>query len=348
LDLRKQTEDYVPFFMAATIISKNPGKFGFDNIRYQDRWDFDLVEIDRCLDLKVIARAIGCSVDDLKKLNPELLRRFTPPNKKNYALRIPKGKKREFLAAYESMPSSKETSFVRHNIRRGETVSSIARKYGVSQYAIFEANNLSRRSKIYAGKTLIVPVPNDRDYARKTHQNYEADGNIYVVRAGDTVWDIARAFGVSTSSVRRWNNLDRRARIHVGQKLYVGQPGNTGSAAYAAKGNGSKGSGAATKTYKVRKGDTLWDIARRHGMTTAQLKQVNGLGRSSHIYPGQKLSVSVPVGSGEYTVYTVKRGDTLSDIARLFRVSVSKLMAWNGVTNPRSIPIGLKLKIYNN
>ncbi|UCD94529.1 MAG: LysM peptidoglycan-binding domain-containing protein, partial [Candidatus Zixiibacteriota bacterium] len=339
LKLRKQTMDYVPFFMAATMISKDPERFGFRDIDYLPEWEYDVVAIDRCLDLKVVAGAIGCSVSDVKELNPELLRRFTPPNMKTYNLRIPKGKSGKFWAAYDDMPSSKETSFVRHKIRRGETVSTIARKYGVSQYAIFEANNLSRRSKIYAGKTLIVPVPNDKDYARQTKRDYKLAGDVYVVRAGDTVWDIARAFGTTPEKIRRLNKLDRRARIYVGQKLHIGTAG--GGEVYAQSG------GSGNNVYVVKKGDTLWDIARRFGTTTSVLRKLNGLGRRSRIYPGQNLLVAgTPKSTGGYRIYTVKRGDTLSDIANLFNTTVSRLMAWNDVTNPRKLRVGDKLKIY--
>lgn len=347
LDLRKQTEDYVPFFMAATMISKNPENFGFSDIEYQPEWKYEVVEIDKCLDLKTIAGAIGCTVKDLKDLNPELLRRFTPPNMNNYNLRIPVGSGEKFWAAYESMPTSKETSFVRHMIRKGETVSTIARKYGVSQYAIFEANNLSRRSKIYAGKSLIVPVPNDQAYSRRTKSDYKADGNIYVVRSGDTVWDIARAFGTSAEKIRRLNNLDRWSRIYVGQKLVIGEgkTKSTSSKSYAENTDRQTDSGG---RYTVRKGDTLWDIAKKFGTSISNVKKLNGLERSSRIYPGQKLIVPNNKTAESYEIYTVRSGDTIYEIAESFNVSAQRLMAWNGVTNPRRLAVGQRLKIYTN
>ena len=346
--LKKQTMDYVPFFMAATMICKNPERFGFTDIEYHPKWEYDVVSVNKCLDLKTIAEEIDCSVGDLKELNPELLRQFTPPNIKDYGLRIPRGSKAKFLAAYDRMPSSKETSFVKHKIMRGETVSTIARKYGVSQYAIFEANNLNRRSKIYAGKHLVIPVPNDRNYSsNKRRRNYEAQGDIYVVRAGDTVWDIARAFGKTPDQIRRLNNLDRRARIYVGQKLRIGFD-ETGGQTYAGAESDND-----TFTYKVKKGDTVWDIARRFGTTTSRLRSLNGLGRNSRIYPGQKLTVSGTTtpnnkSSNDYQVYTVRRGDTLWEIAELYNTTVARLIAWNDVSNPRRIRAGDKLIIYTN
>ncbi len=351
MDLRKQTEDYVPFFMAATIISKSPEKFGFTDIDYEPKWEYDEVEIDKCLDLKVVAKELGCSLKDLKELNPELLRNFTPPNEKNYTLRVPRDTREKFLAAYDDMPSSQETSFVRHTIRRGEVVSTIARHYGVSQDAILQANNLSRRSKIYAGKTLIVPVPNDSYYGdrKEPKREYQAAGSYYYVRSGDTVWDIARAFSTSTDKIRRLNNLDRRARIHVGQKLLIFESGSGAVASanttqLSSSSSDADSDGKESTTYKVKPGDTLWDLARMHGTTVSSIRQANGMGRRSRIYANQKLVI--PSGKTSFTIYTIRRGDTLSKIAYKNRTTVSKLMVWNGLTDPGLINIGDKLKIY--
>ncbi|MEW5994797.1 MAG: LysM peptidoglycan-binding domain-containing protein, partial [Candidatus Zixiibacteriota bacterium] len=344
--LKRQTMDYVPLIMAATIIAKEPEKYGFGDVVYEPVLEWDEVVIDRCLDLPVVAGEIGCSLQELCDLNPELLRRYTPPNVKKYTLKVPKGTQARFLAAYETMPSPKETSWVRHKIRRGETVSTIAARYGVSQYAILEANDLRRNSLIYAGRELIVPVPLDRDYdSGKGKREYSAKNSIYTVRAGDTMWDIARAFGTTVSGLRRINYIEHGSRIYVGQKLKIPAGASklasknivdtrSSSTAYAAaqsesKSSKSKESGLPTKKYKVRRGDTLWDIARQYGTTTANLRRLNDLGRSSRIYPGQILVVSGADGP-DFVMHTVRRGETLSRIARKYRTSIAGIMAANG------------------
>lgn len=352
--LKRQTMDYVPLIYAAAIIAKDPARYGFHDIEHEPEVVWEDVSIDRCLDLKVVAKAVDCSLEDLKFINPELLRNFTPPNEKKYKLKIPKGSRHKFMASYSSMPSPKETSWVKHKIRRGETVSTIASRYGVSQYAILESNSLKRRSKIYAGKTLIVPVPLDRNYSQsssKKNRKYAADGSVYVVRSGDTMWDIARAFGTTVNSLRRINYIGRGSRIYVGQKMKI--PSNAKNLAKlgkqpkvraeAPKGNSSSGS-ANTKTYKVRAGDTLWDIARLYATTTSGLRRLNSLGRSSRIYPGQVLNVS---GSGtpDYITYKVRNGDSLGRIARKHRTSISKILALNHLDNPDNLRIGQRLRI---
>ncbi|MDH4157242.1 MAG: LysM peptidoglycan-binding domain-containing protein [candidate division Zixibacteria bacterium] len=280
MHLRRQTMDYVPLIMAAAIIGKNPEKYGFTDIDTEPEVYWDEVQIDRCLELSVVAEAIGCTTTELKELNPELLRKYTPPNVKEYQLKIPRGSKAKFQQVYANLPSPVETSWVRHTIRKGETVSSIAARYGVSQYAIFEANNLRQRSKIYAGKELIVPVPLDRDYSSSSssrkNRDYTANNNIYSVRAGDTMWDIARAFGTTVDALRRVNYIERGSRIYVGQSLKIPsgaqnlqEKSTSGPMTYASNdtdrpsresSSGSSSVGS-VKSYKVRAGDTLWDIA---------------------------------------------------------------------------------------
>ena len=362
--LKRQTMDYVPLIMAATIISKDPVKYGFENIEFEPEVVWDEVVIDRCLDLSVVAKELGCSLKELKTINPELLRNYTPPNKKKYVLKVPRGKKQAFAAAYDKMPSPKETSWARHRIKRGETVSSIAARYGVSQYAIFAANNLKRTSKIYAGKELIVPVPLDGGgswtaaRSNKDYDNYTAKNSIYVVRRGDTMWDIARAFGTTVSSLRRINYIERGSRIYVGQKLKIpssatklkkkNETESRSPKVYASREADAPSSGSRTSSspqkYKVRSGDTLWDIARQFGLTTSKLRQLNGLGRSSRIYPGQMLVVTS--NGANYITHKVRRGETLSRIAQRYRTSVSRIMTSNGLTDPDEIQIGTRLKIY--
>jgi membrane-bound lytic murein transglycosylase D len=348
MDLRKQTEDYVPFYMAATIIAKNPELYGF-YINYDDPVTYDVVTLDKCLDLKTVAKATGSKLSQVQALNPELLRGVTPPKTKNYRLRIPEGTKDKFVANLPDLKSPQETSWVRHKIRRGETVSSIASKFGVSQYAIFEANNLSRRSKIYAGKSLIVPVPLDGSYSpgRKSKQRYATGDNTYVVQKGDNLWEISRSFNTSPDKLRRLNYLGNSSRIYVGQVLKL--PGSAKTKPQTSRKDYSLEPASNTQPYKVKKGDTLWEIARRYGTTTATLRRLNGLKRSSRIYVGQQLLVTgSTASSSDYLIYIVRRGDTLSEIAQAFRTSVRSIQRLNNINDVTKLRVGTRLKIEKN
>ncbi|MCK5126474.1 MAG: LysM peptidoglycan-binding domain-containing protein [candidate division Zixibacteria bacterium] len=347
--LRKQTEDYVPFYMAATIIAKNPELYGF-HINYDDPVTYDEVVIKKCLDLKTVAKAVGHSKDVLEELNPELLRGVTPPGKKSYNLRIPEGTKEKFLKNLPSLKSPRETSWVRHKIRRGETVSSIANKYGVSQYAIFESNNMNRRSRIYAGKSLIVPVPLDGNYSspkKSKRRPVSSDGNTYIVRRGDNLWDISRSFKTTPAKLRRLNYLGNSSRIYVGQVLKIpGSSRKSSGKTVASKPDINKQPAGESFKYKVKRGDTVWDIAREYGTTTAALRRLNGLSRSARIYIGQTLLVQgSSSNSDDFYLYTVRRGDTLSEIARAFGTTINSLKRLNNIRNASRLSVGMKLKI---
>jgi len=305
--------------------------------------------------LSVIAKTVGCNTDDINNLNPELLRKYTPPNTKSYMLKIPKGTKEKFLAAYDGLPSPKETSWVRHDIRKGETISTIASRYGVSQYAILEANNLSQRSKIYAGKKLIVPVPMDRSYGSSTKRSHEytTKNSIYSVRSGDTMWDIAKAFGTTVDALRGINYIEKGSRIYVGQKLKIPTDAmNLGSSSYAEKSSDNSdnyvSSSESSQSHMVRKGDTLWDIARQYGTTSSAIRKLNNLDHSSRIYPGQVLTVRSNGSGTNYVIHQVKRGESLGTIAKKYQTTINSIINANNISNPDQLQVGEKIKIYRN
>lgn len=378
LRLKQQTMDYVPLIYAAAIICKDPAKYGFGDVVYEPPVTWDTVTISKSLDLRGVAESVGCSLEELKALNPELLRNSTPPKARAYLLKVPAGKTEKFWAAYESLNSPKETNYVHHTIRRGETVGTIASKYGVSQYALLEANNMSRTTQIIAGKELIVPVPLDR-YSSSSgptdRTQHLASNNVYEIQSGDNLWDIARSFGTTVDALRRINYLERGARIYVGQKLKIPtatsgrrrQPSNqpeiiapappamasldkpsrrsSGSApASPADATSNAGSGTVDK-HRVRSGDTIWDIARMYNTTTASIRELNGLGRTGKIYPGQILNVKRS-DSTEFVVHLVQAGETLGNIAQKYRTTVARILVANGMNDPNSIRVGDNLKIY--
>jgi membrane-bound lytic murein transglycosylase D len=334
--LKRETRDYVPLYLAAMIIAKDPEKYGFSP-EMDLPLEYSTVTIDKCLDLRDVARELGTTYSYLKELNPELLRKFTPPNKKTYSLRIPADAKEKFFAVYDKLVSPENSVWVRHRIQRGQTLSTIARDYRTSVHALMDANNL-RSSRIIAGRTILVPVPDDGSYgaesSRRLDRQYVADGNKYKVRRGDTLWDIARAFGTSVGSLRSLNGLSRRSQIYPGQVLTV-SAGSSGGNQYTA-----------TTNYRVRSGDNLSKIAKRFGTTAAALQRLNNLRNPSHIKVGQVLEVPAggSGGGGDVVVYVVKSGDTLWDIAKAFSCSVKEIMLQNDLKSHR-IRVGDRLKI---
>jgi len=343
LRLPRETRNYVPLFMAATIIAKQPEKYGFYP-KYESLLEFDVVDVSKCISFNNISAKTDISVADLELLNPELRRGVTPPNMKNYKLRLPKGYQSKFLAVYDDIPSEQNTNWVRHSIRRGETVSSIARKYGVSQASIVQANSLGRKKRIYAGKTLMIPTTNGTTYksAVKTAKDkiVPSDNGRYRVKYGDTLWDIAVAHGVSVTQLKRANRLSSN-KIYAGRILTIPDGGA-----------GEYDDGSKYYKYTVKRGDTLWKIASRNGTTVSAIKRSNGL-TSNRIYVGMSLMVPGKPSSNtgslaekDFILYTIKKGDSLWEIAKAFNVTVNDLARWNNISRNSRLYPGNKLKIY--
>ncbi|MGG4316726.1 LysM peptidoglycan-binding domain-containing protein [Bacillus licheniformis] len=155
-------------------------------------------------------------------------------------------------------------------------------------------------------------------------------GNIYVVQTGDTLSEIAQKFGVTVDNLVAWNNIPDKNKISVGQVLTVKE---------------------GTTIYTVKSGDTLSGIASKFGTTTDALAELNEINDPNLIHPGQKLKVNgtekaskVSAASGSVT-YTIKAGDTLSEVAQLFGVSTNELAKRNGISNPNLIRVGQTLQI---
>ncbi|GAB5408053.1 MAG: hypothetical protein BalsKO_04180 [Balneolaceae bacterium] len=126
--LPRETRGYVPGFIATTMINLSPEEFGFKKKYGREPYSYDLVEVDGLMPLEEMAKIIGISTDELKEYNPELLRWATPPGNK-YPLKIPKGKKAEFLASYDDIPKeSVSQSITMHTVRSGESIGLIRQK----------------------------------------------------------------------------------------------------------------------------------------------------------------------------------------------------------------------------
>lgn len=156
--LKPETKQYIPKLIAATLIAKDPVKYGFYDLQYFDPLAFDTVTVDAPIDLRDIARITDSPYEEIKRLNPELRRWCTPPHITEYQLKIPPGKKEVFLTHYETIKPKDKMLFHSHQVRSGETLSHIARRYGTPVQPIMEMNNISSPKRLRPGQHLIIPV----------------------------------------------------------------------------------------------------------------------------------------------------------------------------------------------
>jgi len=217
LDLPRETENFVPKFMAAVLIVRDPQAYGFERCS-GEQLTYDSIEVTDATDLGVIAAAAGVSTETIREMNPAIRRWCTPPSADPTTVRIPVGTAAACVAAIESIPPEERVTWTRHKVTRGETLSGIARAYGTSVSAVMGVNDITNVHRIYPGDYVIIPIgPEDAigDYATSGNFSY------YKVRRGDTVSSIARRHGRSTRSVLRANGLGWHSRIYPGDTIKV-------------------------------------------------------------------------------------------------------------------------------
>jgi membrane-bound lytic murein transglycosylase D len=347
----RETKNFVPAILAAVLIYKSPEEYGFDPSLREEPLEFDVLPVDLQTDLNVLAECAGVSREDLRDLNPELRRNATPPDDADYRLRVPAGTGPSAEARLAAIPPEERIRQVIHVVRNGETLTHLARKYGTSVAAIQSANRIRNPRRIRAGSTLVIPLSGGASPAVRAAAEVDASSGlrIHTVRRGENPYVIARAYGVRLDSLLAWNGLNKGSLIHPGAKLYVEDPG--ARAAGTATARAASGSTAGSAVHVVRRGDTPGGIARSYGIRLDDLLAWNGLGRSSVIYPGQRLVVgeagdAVADSGDDPLVYVVRRGDTLYDISRAHSVTVADLCRWNRISSRTVLHPGDRLEIH--
>lgn len=326
--LPRETQGYIPGFIATTMINLNAEEFGFKNDYEADPYSYEVAEVDPLMPLGELAKAAGVSKKTLKEYNPELLRWATPPGSK-YPLKLPVDKKEKFLANYEDIPKDKRgRGAVVHSVQRGQTLGHIAQKYGTSVRAIYESND-GLSSMIHPGQKIVVPLapgsaekiatstPTNKPEKAKSTSSSRSTSKapsksskvMYKVKNGDTIGHIAEWYDVRASQIRAWNGTSNTITVGEHLTIYVPRKKQTyykqvdgfsrarknkiereqqgGKDIAAAYVSGSGG----TVRYRVRKNDTLIEIANSFGISVQEIKQTNDL-HGSRIYEGQQLRIN--------------------------------------------------------
>ena len=220
------------------------------------------------------------------------------------------------LANYTNVPYYKEgESQEIYTVKKGDSLWKIANKYNTTVEKLKSANNL-KTNTLSVGQKLVIPSISVSPEVSDT----------YIVQKGDSLWSIANKFNMTVSKLKNLNNLTNNL-LSIGQVLKIKDSSNNGK-----------------KTYTVQKGDSLWVIANKYGITTEELKSYNNL-TSNLLSIGQVLKIPQGKTSTE-NIYTVKKGDSLWTIANRYNTTVEKIKVLNNLTS-NLLSIGQQLKIPN-
>jgi len=287
----KQTQNYVPIIIALALVAKEPALYGVQ-VQAEKPLQADTIRPGHSISLHLVADASGADLDDLRMLNPTLLRNVTP-NDSQFELKIPTGLAQKFSENVQHVPVDKWTSWRLHTVEPGESLGEVARRYRVTPAAIQNANHLEPHAALPPGFLLNVPTPPPA--VRLVS---------YRVKRGDTLEGIAESFDVTVAQLKRWNGI-HGATVAKGVRLRIyagGDPVNGLKAKSKAAQNRSGGAvvedvstGASAKSeklqHRVKPGETLYSIARSYRTTISSLRQANPFLADRGLEAGDVLNI---------------------------------------------------------
>lgn len=378
LKMPAETRNYYPKLQAIKNIVQNPNDYGIKLPTIYNEPFFVQIFKDQDIDVKRAAKLASMSHEEFSTLNPSFNRPVIVASH-NHSMLMPTDKLDQFienLVAYRT--SGKPlSSWTTYRVQPEDTVAAIARKAHMTEAALREANQIPAGRRIKPGSLVLVSkssgLGNAEDISSDTidasfalAQDYRRV--TYRVRRGDNMRSVARRLGVSPATIMKSNGL-RSQRLRVGQTLRVNVPivtRQTTTSRPTTTRSTPDTPVASTKFYVVRKGDTLYSIANRYGITASALRNANNIS-GNNISVGQRLTINA---SGTPTkrhvvleevpervqkqvskrplakkkTYKVRKGDTLFSIASSANMSVNQLKKLNGIRN-NNLKVGQTLKL---
>ncbi len=305
--LPRETREYIPKLIAAAIIAKDPEKYGFGSITYDDPVRFEEVHMPKGTLLKVIAKANSMDLAYLKSLNPEILRGITPPNLNNYAIKLPSPVNIEDFHKNLEMALSSEKKVkdvATYKVKKKDTLAKILKRYRLEQEDIYLVNDCEEGLKIKPGMVLNIPKfygpsgkkevvaknvhresteakPDKKEKQYKQAQQakpekQEQSRTYHIVKKGETLSTISNKYGIDVASLKIVNNL-KNDKVYPNMKLKLVK-------------HVQKKDKKDVKYHIVKKGETLSTISNKYGIDVASLKIVNNL-KNDKVYPNMKLKI---------------------------------------------------------
>lgn len=281
LPLPKETRDYVPKLLALSQLIQAPETYGINLSPIANEPYFEVVALNHQMDLARVAALVELDEDEIYQLNPAFTRRITLDGPQH--LLIPTAKAEMLAANLALMEPQELVNWKEYKVRPGDTLSSVANRHRLSVKVIRDINRLDG-DRLRIGQRLSIPESPDtaasRDLLHAVARSQPTPRS-YRVRQGDNLWDIAKAQNVTVRDLQRWNKLSGSS-LKVGQALFLQGPAPENTMA-----------STAPTYYKVKKGDSLYQIARRFNVGIDHLRSWNPKD-SSILKPGQTLTLYLP------------------------------------------------------
>lgn len=304
--LMPETKQYVPKFIAATMIAKNPEKYGFTEVEPEDPLSYDTVALTNPISISKLAQNLNVDADELKLLNPKFRGDFVPLSRNGETIvRIPVGKGTDAVAAV-SLSASKEPKVVLaeiyyYRVRSGDNLSMIAKRHHTTVSKLRRLNNLSNRALLSVGMRLRVPdaggegyhyvTDADEDRSKASVQPAVAiqeNEEYHVVRRGENLSSISRRYGVPIDEILKLNNLSNRSVLRAGQRLRLKA---IEKSAGVKEGHKFRLPKKLVARHRIRKGETLAKIAARYQVNLSDLIKANRLHPNRRLIAGQTLRI---------------------------------------------------------
>lgn len=294
LRLPRETRAYVPKLLALADILKNRDTYAYAWPEVENVAVIDIVDIGSQVDLAFAADLAGMSLKELHALNPGFNRWATSPEGP-HRLVLPLDKASNFADALAKIDRNDRLNWVRYTVKSGDSLSEIASKYHTTVNVVKQVNEL-KSNTIRVGQAIMVPVAlkaldayslsQGERLAATQNTKRSAHKITHTVKSGDTLWDIARKYKVSTKKLASWNGMAPNDMLKLGKTLVVWQEAPA-----------SKNSDAIIKqlTYTVRNGDSLSRIASKFNVRINDISKWNNINSKRYLQPGQKLKLFVDV-----------------------------------------------------
>lgn len=276
LDLRDETRNYVPRLVALAKVLSDPDRYAINRITIPVDSHFTVVEIKDQVDLAQAAKLAKISADEMYHLNPGFSRWVTPPDGP-FRILLPRARADGFADLLARTPRQDWQPGGEYIVKAGDTLSRIAANHGITVEVLSQLNQLNS-TVLQIGQVLRLPVAGAQPRALPT--NVASSSSVprsYEVKAGDSLWSIARAHNTHVQALLEWNNLSSDAVISPGQQLKLG-PESTAPR-------------TGRISYQVKRGDSLYEIARRFKVQVNDILAWNDLGQQQVIHPGQNLTL---------------------------------------------------------